>query len=101
MIYEHWKDDDSYDRQRQWWVQCENVIGHINLYQHFGDEKALDTAYRCWQFIKDKLIDHEHGEWHWAMLDDGTINTADDKAGFWKCPYHNSRMCLELMERDF
>lgn len=101
MIYEHWKDDDTYDRQRQWWVQCENVIGHINLYQHFGDEKALDTAYRCWQFIKDKLIDHEHGEWHWAMLDDGTINTADDKAGFWKCPYHNSRMCLELMERDF
>ena len=101
MIYEHWKDNDQYDRQRQWWVQCENVIGHVNLYQHFGDKDALRIAEDCFQFIEDKLIDHENGEWHWAMLDDGTINTADDKAGFWKCPYHNSRMCLELIEREF
>ena len=33
MVYEHWKDDDKYDLQRQWWVQCENIIGHIDLYQ--------------------------------------------------------------------
>lgn len=101
MVYEHWKDNDSYDMQRQWWVQCENVIGHINLYQHFGDKEALGVAFRCWQYIKDHLIDYKNGEWHWAVLEDGTINTADDKAGFWKCPYHNSRMCLELIERDY
>jgi len=101
MVYEHWKDNDKYDLQRQWWVQCENVIGHINLYQYFGNKDALDTAFRCWQFIKDKLVDYKGGEWHWAMLEDGTINTKDDKAGFWKCPYHNSRMCLELIERAY
>lgn len=101
MIYEHWKDDDRYDRQRQWWVQCENVIGHINLYQHFGYEESLSIAVRGWNFIQKHLIDWKEGEWHWSMLDDGTINTDDDKAGFWKCPYHNSRMCLELIEREF
>lgn len=99
MIYEHWKDTGRYDRQRQWWVECECVIGHVNLYQHFGDKDALRIAERCWQYIDDHLVDHEHGEWHWAVRPDGSLNLDDDKAGFWKCPYHNTRMCLELIER--
>lgn len=101
MIYEHWLDPDGYDRQRQWWVQCECVIGHVNLFQHFTNDLALDVAIRCWSFIQRRLLDTEHGEWYWAVLDDGTTNLDGDKAGFWKCPYHNTRMCLELMERDF
>lgn len=43
----------------------------------------------------------ENGEWYWAVLEDGSLNLDDDKAGFWKCPYHNSRMCLELIEREY
>lgn len=101
MVYEHWKDTDEYDLQRQWWVQCENIIGHIDLYQYFGYEDSLEKAIQCWNFVQKNLIDVKNGEWHWAVLDDGTINLKDDKAGFWKCPYHNSRMCLELIERDY
>jgi len=83
-----------------WWVQAETVVGFLNIYQHFHDEEALQKALRCWQFIKDYLIDRENGEWYWSRLADGSLNTVDDKAGFWKCPYHNTRMCLEVMERD-
>ena len=101
MIYEHWLDSDKYDCRRQWWVQCECVIGHVNLFQHFTNDLALDVAIRCWSFIQRRLLDTKHGEWYWAVLDDGTTNLDDDKAGFWKCPYHNTRMCLELIERDF
>ena len=101
MIYEHWKDNNTYDLQRQWWVQCESVIGHVNLYQYFQDEDAFVKAKQCWDYIQTNLVDKEHGEWYWAILDDGTTNHIDDKAGFWKCPYHNSRMCLELIEREF
>ena len=99
MIYENFLDKQKIDRELHWWVQAENVVGHINLYQHFGDESALDIAVRCWEFIKAKLIDHKQGEWHWSILPDGTVNRKDDKAGFWKCPYHNGRMCMEVIER--
>jgi mannobiose 2-epimerase len=100
MIYEHWKDTGKTDRQRQWWVLCENVIGHVNLYQYFNDASALKVAKDCWTFIDRHLVDHVNGEWHWAVDDNGKINLEDDKAGFWKCPYHNSRMCLEIIERQ-
>ncbi len=101
MIYEHWKDTGKTDRQRQWWVLCENIIGHANLYQYFHDTSALKVAKDCWTFIDKHLVDHVNGEWHWAVDDNGKINLEDDKAGFWKCPYHNSRMCLEIIERQF
>ena len=100
MVYETFEDKAQTDTDRHWWVQAENVVGHVNLYQYFGDEVALHKAFRCWDFIKQHLIDHEHGEWHWSIHADGTVNTADDKAGFWKCPYHNGRMCMEIMERS-
>ena len=99
MIYERWTDSGDTDRQRQWWVQCENIIGHANLYQYYNDREALDIVFSCWQYVKDHLIDRQNGEWHWAIDDRGNINLDDDKAGFWKCPYHNTRMCLEILER--
>ncbi|MDR0892320.1 MAG: AGE family epimerase/isomerase [Mediterranea sp.] len=99
LMYEHLADKGTTDGDCHWWVQAENVVGHLNLYQHFGDEAALQTALRGWTFIKRHLIDPANGEWHWSLRADGTVNTDDDKAGFWKCPYHNGRMCMEAMER--
>lgn len=88
---------------RDWWVQCENVIGQINLAQlatnNTEAEAAMGKAVRCLQYIVDHLVDHEHGEWYWGIRTDGKPNLDDDHAGFWKCPYHNTRMCLEIMER--
>jgi mannobiose 2-epimerase len=45
------------------------------------------------------LVDHENGEWFWSIRADGKPNLAEDKAGFWKCPYHNARACLEILRR--
>ncbi len=101
MIHEANLDTGHVDDDLHWWVQAENVVGWVNIYQHFGDEDALQKAVRCWQYIKDNLIDWDNGEWHWSRHPDGSLNTVDDKAGFWKCPYHNGRMCLEIIERQF
>ena len=99
MIHEANLDTGHVDDDLHWWVQAEAVVGFYNIYQHFGDESALDKSLQCWQYIKDNLIDYEGGEWYWSRLPDGTLNLDDDKAGFWKCPYHNGRMCLEIIER--
>lgn len=99
MIHEANLDTGHVDDDLHWWVQAEAVVGFYNIYQHFGDESALDKSLQCWQYIKDNLIDYEGGEWYWSRHPDGTLNLDDDKAGFWKCPYHNGRMCLEIIER--
>ena len=99
MIYERNFDTNHTDGDRHWWVQAETVVGYFNLYQHFGDSKALERAADCWTYIRTQLVDDKNGEWFWSIHTDGSINCADDKAGFWKCPYHNGRMCMEIIER--
>ena len=99
MIYEKHGPEGPADGDRHWWVQAETVVGCLNLWDHFGDQEGLENALMCWDFIKANLIDREHGEWFWSLREDGSVNREDDKAGFWKCPYHNGRMCMEILER--
>ena len=99
LIHEANLDTGYVDDDLHWWVQAENVVGWYNIWQHFGDEEALSRAEKCWQYIKKQLIDFDNGEWYWSRHANGVLNTTDDKAGFWKCPYHNTRMCLEIIER--
>ena len=97
LFYE--RKDGHTDKDKHWWVQAECVVGYFNLWQHRGNAEALERALRCWEFIRGRLVDRETGEWFWSIRSDGSVNRTDDKAGFWKCPYHNGRMCMELIER--
>ena len=90
---------DGILQEKQWWCYAEAVVGYIDQWQDIPDPHYLNLANAAWDFIVDHLVDHEHGEWYWSVLPDGTPDRSNDKAGFWKCPYHNSRMCYELIER--
>ncbi|MBP5719721.1 MAG: AGE family epimerase/isomerase [Bacteroidales bacterium] len=90
--------DGSADDSRQWWVQAETVVGNLWLWKFHGDEAGLGRALACWAFIRDRLVDNEGGDWYWAILADGKVDLSQPKAGFWKCPYHNTRMCLEIQK---
>ncbi len=103
MIYEM-HGDGTLDKDLHWWVQAEDVIGQLYLARFHTDPASeaeslywLKSAYESWRFIADNLVD-PNGEWYWSIKADGSVNKDDDKAGFWKCPYHNSRMCLESMQ---
>ncbi len=99
MAYEYHPDSARTDADRHWWVQAESIVGYFNIWQLTGEESTLEKVMDCWDFVQKHKIDHNGGEWYWSMKADGTPNVTDDKAGFWKCPYHNGRMCMELIER--
>ncbi len=81
-----------------WWPQAEAVIGFFNAWQISGDEKYRSLALKSWDFIKNHIIDHENGEWFWGI--DRDLNLLpEEKINAWKAPYHNSRMCLEMIQR--
>lgn len=82
---------------RHWWVQAESVIGNLWAWKYLGVEEGAQRALDAWKYISEHIIDRKGGDWWWSCSADGTPNTVDDKAGEWKCPYHNSRMCVEVM----
>lgn len=99
MMYE--KDDSKgvYDTDRHWWPQAETLVGLVNLRELTGDEGYLLKAAKCWDYINMNLVDRKNGEWYWSIKN-GRPNLSEDKAGFWKCPYHNARACMEIVRRN-
>ncbi|HUE21176.1 MAG TPA: AGE family epimerase/isomerase [Bryobacteraceae bacterium] len=92
------------DANKHWWAQAEAVVGFYNAWQVSGQEHFRNAAYRAWEYIEDKVVDHVHGEWHAKLKPDGTPWKAVDDpdaclVGAWKCPYHNGRVCLEMWGR--
>jgi mannobiose 2-epimerase len=86
-------------KEKHWWVQAEAMVGFYNAWQLSGQQKFLDVSHKNWQFVKQSIIDKDYGEWYWGVKEDGNLMQNEDKAGLWKCPYHNSRACIELIRR--
>ncbi|HEX2927971.1 MAG TPA: AGE family epimerase/isomerase [Ruminiclostridium sp.] len=97
LFYE--QDGDILHDYKDWWPQAEAVVGFANAYQLSGQDYFITEAFNMWDFIKAHIIDKVHGEWFWGTTADGAGITKEEKVGPWKCPYHNSRMCFELIQR--
>lgn len=98
MIYEKDTITGVVNENRQWWPQAETVIGFVNAFQMTGDESYLLTAVNTWKYIDKNFVDHKNGEW-FNSISGSRSKGRGDKGGFWKCPYHNSRMCMEIIQR--
>lgn len=89
------------DKTRVWWVQAESVLGFFNEYQKSGDRAFLQAAEDVMRYIRICLVDpRPHAEWFWEVDDDGKPTSRRPIVEPWKCPYHNGRMCLEIMRRN-
>jgi mannobiose 2-epimerase len=104
LFYEADSQGKLIDPNKHWWAQAEAVVGFYNAYQLSGEEHFLRQAYRIWEYIEEKVVDHVHGEWHAKLKPNGVPFTAQEDGdaclvGPWKCPYHNTRVCLEMMRR--
>lgn len=90
---------NTLDKDKHWWPQAEAMVGLMDAYKIDPKPAYLTGIYNLWNFIKNHLIDTENGEWFWRVDSNGKPVPSDDKVGFWKCPYHNSRALMELIER--
>ncbi|MCI5830916.1 MAG: AGE family epimerase/isomerase [Treponema sp.] len=88
------------NEKRVWWIQAETVVGFMNEFQKSGDEKFLRASLDVWEYIKKFIIDKREGsEWFWAVDKDGNPDKSLEIVEPWKCPYHNGRMCFEIINR--
>ncbi|HEX3021208.1 MAG TPA: AGE family epimerase/isomerase [Lachnospiraceae bacterium] len=86
---------------RIWWVQAEGVVGFLNGYEKTGKEEYLQAAADIWNFIKEFVLDKREGsEWFWAVDENGIPLKGKPIVEPWKCPYHNGRMCFEVIRRN-
>jgi mannobiose 2-epimerase len=87
------------DDDKHWWVQAEGVVGFLNAYQLSGDDRYLSAAVGAWEFIERHIVDRENGEWFWKVSRAGKASPEMPKVSQWKGPYHNGRMCFEVIRR--
>lgn len=98
LWYEYEPKKQELIAEKHWWPQAELWIGMINAWQLTQNEEFLDITEKNFEFVEKYIIDLKKGEWIWGVYADYSP-ILKDKAGFWKCPYHNSRACIELIKR--
>lgn len=99
LWYEYEQNSKHLIKEKHWWPQAEAMVGFLNAYQLTKDEACLNHAVNSWNFIKTYLLDKINGEWFWGVNENYSVMQNQDKAGFWKCPYHNARACMEMIAR--
>ena len=86
--------------KKVWWVQAEAVTGFYNAYQNQPQRtEYLKIAEGVWNYIQKYVIDKKTGEWIEDISPDNTVKPGQALAHPWKCPYHNGRMCIEMVRR--
>ena len=92
--------DGVNEETRIWWVQAETLLGFDNAWRLTGEDMFLTARDFQWETIQRMIVDkRENGEWYWSVHEDGSL-TERPMVEEWKCPYHNSRMCLRIIEKE-
>jgi len=99
LWYEYDVSQQHLIRQKHSWPQAEAMIGFLNAWQISGDQKFLKQSMHSWEFVKEYMLDKDLGEWYWGVNADHSPMKQEEKLGIWKCPYHNSRACIEIINR--
>ncbi len=90
------------DTHRVWWVQAESVLGFLNAWEKTGQDYFRSAAVNVWHYINEVMTDRRPGgEWFWRVDENGLPDRAKPIVEPWKCPYHNGRLCLEILRRNW
>ena len=88
--------EGKYDCDRYWWAQAEAVVACLYVWKYRGCPEAARKALRCWDYISSNFLSPK-GEWYRRLSADGKPYPEDDLVSADKGPYHNTRMCAEIL----
>lgn len=86
------------DTDRHWWPQIEAMVGLIYIWKMTHNKNYLENCLRIWDFTQKHILDHKNGEWFFKVDGHGNPYIEENKVGPWKCPYHNGRGLMEILE---
>ena len=98
LWYEYEPPEKKLVKEKHMWPQAEAMVGFFNAWQNTGNDLYLQQSVASWHFVQQYIQDKQNGEWFWGVQEDYTP-MQKDKAGLWKCPYHNTRACIEIIKR--
>ena len=98
VINEKDLDSGKVDEDRHWWPQVEAVVGLDYAFNISGEKKFLLAKEDIWDYTKEYIKDHAHGEWYFRVDKNNKPYETEDKLSMWKAPYHNSRACMMLLK---
>ena len=82
---------------RAWWPQAEALLGFEFGWRMTGDPMWIARMRVQWDYILRAVVDPREGsEWLNEVREDGT-SIGKPLVEEWKCPYHNGRMCLNII----
>lgn len=87
-----------YDREKEFWQQAEVLIGMLQAWLDFGEDKYLKVYENVHRFVFDKMIHHEIGEW-WPLLSREGKPVWTHMSHSWKVNYHTVRAMVQGIER--
>ena len=100
VLNEKERSNGKIDTDRHWWPQAEAMVGLFYANEIKSDSRYTEAIQDIWNFTKDHIIDSKNGEWFFRVDENFQPYKNEDKLGMWKCPYHNSRACIVLLEKQ-
>lgn len=100
VINEKDLDSGQTDTDRHWWPQAEAMVGLDYAWRFSGEGKFRDALLDIWKYTRKHIIDAKNGEWHFRVDENNNPYQQEDKLGMWKCPYHNSRACIQIIQQN-
>lgn len=89
------------NNSKNWWAQAEALNTLLIFSDMYPNDSMhyLQYFFKEWQYVQTYLIDHQHGDWYEAGLDNSPEYKTRLKAQIWKCTYHNFRALMNCIER--
>jgi mannobiose 2-epimerase len=87
-----------YDHEKEFWQQAEVLIGFLDAYRIFGEEKYWKAYKNVHRFVLDKMVNHGVGEW-WPLMTRQGVPIWTHMSHSWKINYHTVRSMVQSIRR--